>query len=250
MKLPDLVDLASGNLRSSLLRNGLTTVGISVGIASLVALLSLGVGLQELAGQRLSRSGLFNTVAVSTWRDARQMARRDAPLVLEDRKDPRTLDEAARREIGQLAYVTDVEPELRFVAEIRGQERSTITRVGGLPLSARNDEAFDTLRGRFFSGPQAAEAVVQLEFAREWNESDPYSILDQEVVMRYAERQPLPADSAEEDPGGGLEFGGLRDTPENARPENDQNDGNDRDDDAYGFSVVRRQQPLRVVGPR
>ena len=57
--------MAAGNLRNSILRNGLTTVGISVGIASLVAMLSLGVGLQQLAGQRLSRSGLFDTVVVS-----------------------------------------------------------------------------------------------------------------------------------------------------------------------------------------
>ena len=33
MKLPDLIEMAAGNLRNSVLRNGLTTVGISVGIA-------------------------------------------------------------------------------------------------------------------------------------------------------------------------------------------------------------------------
>ena len=42
MKLPDLRELALRNLRESLLRNSLTTIGISVGVASLVAMLSLG----------------------------------------------------------------------------------------------------------------------------------------------------------------------------------------------------------------
>ena len=44
MKIPDLTELALRNLRESLLRNSLTTVGISVGVASLVAMLSLGIG--------------------------------------------------------------------------------------------------------------------------------------------------------------------------------------------------------------
>ena len=57
MKLPDLTELALRNLRESLLRNSLTTIGISVGVASLVAMLSLGIGLQQLATRRLAKSG-------------------------------------------------------------------------------------------------------------------------------------------------------------------------------------------------
>ena len=48
MKGYDLFELAVRNLRQSKLRNGLTTVGISVGVASLVAMLSLGVGLAAI----------------------------------------------------------------------------------------------------------------------------------------------------------------------------------------------------------
>jgi hypothetical protein len=40
-----MADLAVRNLRESILRNSLTTLGISVGVASLVAMLSLGIGL-------------------------------------------------------------------------------------------------------------------------------------------------------------------------------------------------------------
>ena len=45
----DLTDLALRNLREAILRNALTTLGVAVGVASLVAMLSLGVGLQQLA---------------------------------------------------------------------------------------------------------------------------------------------------------------------------------------------------------
>jgi len=71
MKTHDLLELAGRNLRESALRNGLTTAGISIGVASLVAMLSLGTGLQDLANRRLSRSGLFDTVYVTSLRDVR-----------------------------------------------------------------------------------------------------------------------------------------------------------------------------------
>ena len=75
MKAYDLADLAARNLRQSLLRNSLTTVGISVGVASLVAMLSLGIGLQQLASRRLQKSGLFDTVVVMSRRDLRNFNR-------------------------------------------------------------------------------------------------------------------------------------------------------------------------------
>src|SRR4029077_9591967 len=49
MKLRDMTELAVRNLREAILRNSLTTLGVAVGVASLVAMLSLGVGLQQLA---------------------------------------------------------------------------------------------------------------------------------------------------------------------------------------------------------
>ena len=58
MKLRDMTELAVRNLRESILRNSLTTLGVAVGVASLVAMLSLGVGLQQLANSRLMKSGL------------------------------------------------------------------------------------------------------------------------------------------------------------------------------------------------
>src|ERR1700758_3333140 len=111
MKAYDLLDLAVRNLRQSKLRNGLTTIGISVGVASLVAMLSLGVGLQQLATRRLAGSGMFDTVFATSKVDARGWDRD------EDRKDEHpektpALDESARAKIDHLQYVTEVEPEI------------------------------------------------------------------------------------------------------------------------------------------
>jgi putative ABC transport system permease protein len=237
MKLPDLVEMAAGNLRNSVLRNSLTTIGISVGIASLVAMLSLGVGLQQLAGQRLSRSGLFDTIVVSSWDSVREMEREGegdgTPLPPDG--VPAVLDEAARRRIEQIPAVIEALPEIRFVAEVKIDGDSHITSIAGLSSSARDDEAFDTLQGVFFSGAAAAEAIVKRELAEEWNETDPDSILGKELVLRYAERRslaPEPADNAA--------FSAEGDSLD---PMDPMNDG-----DAYGFTVVRRELSMRVVG--
>src|SRR5258708_26625207 len=110
MKLPDLTELAVRNLRESILRNSLTTIGISVGVASLVAMLSLGIGLQQLASRRLMKSGLFDTVVVTSRRDLRNFNReqeqsRPAP------GESRILDEPTRVEIGQLPGVGEAVPD-------------------------------------------------------------------------------------------------------------------------------------------
>lgn len=212
MKAHDLGELATRNLRESLLRNSLTTMGIAVGVASLVAMLALGVGLQQLAGTRLARSGLFDTVVVFSRRDFASFDRAER-RANPSPADSRSLDRDARRAMEQLPKVVEVYPEIRFPTEVRYAGRSHFTTVAGLPLSARENEAFDTMTGRYFSGEQAEEAVLQEEFARALDPR-PANLLGQDLVLRYAERQPL-------EDGGGEE---------------------------QGFSIVRREKPLKIVG--
>ena len=135
MKTNDLVELAARNIREALLRNSLTTLGIGVGVASLVAMLSLGIGLQQMADRRLARSGLFDTIVVSSRRSLRGFERApgaDAALPAESRP----LDEPARLEIARLPDVLEAAPDLRFMAEVRYDGKPHLTMVAGLPPSA------------------------------------------------------------------------------------------------------------------
>src|ERR1700677_2435618 len=157
MKLPDLTELAVRNLRESLLRNSLTTIGISVGVASLVAMLSLGIGLQQLASRRLMKSGLFDTVVVSSRRDLRGFGHdeeRNAPTPGESR----ILDEPTRQEIERLPNVLEAYPDIRFITELRYEDKPHMTMVAALPESAQSTDAFDALQGHFFSSDTATEA--------------------------------------------------------------------------------------------
>jgi putative ABC transport system permease protein len=212
VKTRDLAELAARNLREALLRNSLTTLGIAVGVASLVAMLSLGAGLQNLATERLSRSGLFDAIYVAPRRDFQGFGR--AERTARNAAEPsRSLDDDARRSIEKLPNVTEVYPEIRFPTEIHYAGNPYATVVAGVPPSAREDGAYDGIKGAFFSGPTADEAILQIDFARQLSDQ-PDTLLGKEIVLRYAERRPLPAD-----PGG-----------------------------SPGFSIVPRERDLHIVG--
>ncbi len=218
MKSGDLAELAARNLRESLMRTSLTTLGIGVGVASLVAMLSLGVGLQRLANLRLARSGLFDTVFVTSNREFRgpgRLAPKPSPA------ETRPLDESVRREIARMTKVVEVYPDIRFTAEVDAHGRSQFVTVAGLPPSARENDALEKLQGRFFSGPTADEALLHVDFARELADP-PTQLIGQELRLRYAARQPLERGPA----------AGAASSPETR----------------WGFSVLRQEKGLRIVG--
>src|SRR5215470_1262515 len=186
MKLRDMTELAVRNLREALFRNSLTTLGVAVGVASLVAMLSLGVGLQNLASNRLTKSGLFDSVFVTP----KLNMRGGPPSTAVQQPKPRLLDEAARLEISKLPKVIEVFPQIRFPTEVRFAEKPYPTVVAGMPLSSKQSGAFDGMKGNFFSGENANEAILQIEFARELSK-DTDSLVGKSLSIRYAERQAL-----------------------------------------------------------
>lgn len=219
MKPRDLTDLALRNLREAILRNALTTLGVAVGVASLVAMLSLGVGLQQLASKRLSQSGLFDTIFVTPKANFRGMGRPQREVTSD--KPPRPLDEDARKDLEKLPNVIEVYPQIRFFTEVRFDNKPYGTVVAGLPDSSRNSGAFDGMQGSFFSSPTANEAILQIEFAKDLSDK-PASLVGKQLTLRYAERQAIPA-------------AGI-------------NTSSNEGDAAGGFSVVPKELQLKIIG--
>ncbi|HEX2663242.1 MAG TPA: FtsX-like permease family protein [Candidatus Acidoferrum sp.] len=216
MKFRDLSDLAFRNLREAVLRNSLTTLGVAVGVASLVAMLSLGVGLQQLASSRLARSGLFDSIFVTPKTNLRRPGAGPPASRTPDAK-ARPLDANARAEISRLPNVVEVYPQIRFFTEVRYDGKPFATMVAGMPESSKASGAFDGMQGSFFSSPNADEAILQAEFAKELDPQTA-SLIGKDLVLRYAERQSLPAQ-----PG---------DPPQNSG----------------GFSVIPKEKHLRIMG--
>ena len=272
MKIGDLTELATQNLREAILRNSLTTLGIAVGVASLVAMLSLGVGLQQMIDRRLERNGLFDTVLVrprttfnatgeirrnrdlgparsnerspdrsndrgkdrsndrsqDTNQDARNQG--DAPRDLSDIVS-HPLDKDARRELAQLPHVLEVYPEFRFTGDLRLGEAGHLTQVTSLPASASSSDGLEGMQGHFFSAADAHEIILQADAAADLADSQhlqPADMLGKDLVLRYAGREPLPANSAKS---------GSRDRAAGAA-----------DDALSGFSIISSRITLRVVG--
>jgi putative ABC transport system permease protein len=242
-----MVELATRNLRESVLRNSLTTLGIGVGVASLVAFLSLGIGLQELANRRLERSGLFDTIMVTSRRGYRGFGRRaqaEGPSAAESR----VLDENARREIARLPNVLEASPDIRFVTQFHYDGKPQLTMVAALPASSRDTDAFENMQGKFFSSSTAQEAILQIQFADELlgirpepgNPSPKVNVSTQalvgkEITLSYAERVPSPSASE-------------------AKPDSRASastlpaDSIDVNQMAAAFSVVPREIKLHIVG--
>ena len=244
MKTYDLSELALRNLRESSLRNSLTTIGISVGVASLVAMLSLGIGLQKLATRHLAKSGLFDTVVVTSRRDLRGFSRDDEQRSTASAAESRTLDEPARQEIERLPDVLEAYPDIRFITELSYQDKPHLTMVSGIPDSARSNDAFAGIPGSFFSSETAPEVILQKSFALELLGKTPppgqeddvpvnelaKPLLGQELTMRYAQRVSPP--SAGEDPAGKSSAATVP-----AQSSSDE-----------GYSVISREQKLKIVG--
>jgi len=251
MKIYDEVELAGRNLREAVLRNSLTTLGIGVGVASLVAMLSLGLGLQKLFNRQLGRSGLFDSIYVTARRDVRgtTSAQRET-----GGPPAKVLDDAARNSFGQIPEVSEVYPNLSAVGDFHlpgsKPEDTHFTVVGGLPPSSQGSEAFDDFQGRYFSSSKAAEVIILADFGRallglpaeprnsevKLTKEQADQLLDHDVILRYAQRQandaaaaPTPAASARA----------------SAKPADGDDDSAD---DASSFNVVRREVRLTIVG--
>jgi putative ABC transport system permease protein len=238
-----MAELAVRNLRESILRNSLTTVGISVGVASLVAMLSLGIGLQQLAGRRLQKSGLFDTVVVTSRRDLRGFGRDPEENGPAPAESP-VLNETARQKIAQLPNVLEAYPDIRFITELHYEDKPYLAMMAGLPFSAKNNDAFDGMQGNFFSSDTAPEVILQKSFAAQLQGRMPKAggeeasvgelakpLLGKQLTMRYAERTATPATDAADKKGAP--------SVDTAEPNNPA---------GTAYSVVSREATLKIVG--
>src|SRR4029077_13512855 len=205
------------------------------------AMLSLGIGLQQLASRRLVKAGLFDTVLVTSRRDLRNMSRE------EERTGPtpgesRILDETSRLQIEHLPNVVEAYPDIRFITELSYEDKPHMSTVAALPASAKSNDAFDGMPGRFFSSDAAPEVILQKAFAEELLGKTPKPgtddvdagslaapLLGKKLTMRYAQRETVP-----DSPGRSSGTASSADIGSTVA--------------GSAYSVVSREQDLTIVG--
>ena len=67
MKFSDLLRMSGSNLLRRKLRTALTVLGVVIGTASIVVMISLGLGLQKSSLEQIEQYGGLTTINVNTW---------------------------------------------------------------------------------------------------------------------------------------------------------------------------------------
>jgi ABC-type lipoprotein release transport system permease subunit len=178
MSFLDILHLALRNLRQAKLRATLTTMGVIVGVAVIVTMVSFGLGLQSNMLARFKALDLFNEIQVfgrglsslaGLDRPARrgEGERRDGRQQRADKVATRILDDAGVKEIAAIAGVAYVEPNVNFVAYVRCNNRLFTEMIGGANIPNASTRFQHFVAGQMISAPTAQEAVVSERFARE-----------------------------------------------------------------------------------
>src|SRR5829696_8315174 len=170
MSFLDILYLALRNLRQAKLRAILTTMGVIVGVAVIVTMVSFGLGLQSNMLARFKALDLFNEIQVfgrglSNLAGLDRPARRDEGERRDGRQrsnrtPTRILDDAGVKEIAAIAGVAYIEPNVNFGAYVRSNGKLLTQSVGGANIPNASSRFQHFASGKMISSPTADEAVV------------------------------------------------------------------------------------------
>lgn len=178
MSFIDILHLALRNLRQAKLRAVLTTMGVIVGVAVIVTMVSFGLGLQGNMLARFKALDLFSEIRVfgrslssmasaGAERSARDGERREGRSN-SGNAPSRILDDAAITEIGKIQGVAYVEPSINFTAYVRANGKVLTQQVSGAMVPNSSTRFQEFISGQMISAPDADEVVVTERFARDF----------------------------------------------------------------------------------
>jgi putative ABC transport system permease protein len=185
MSLIDILQLALRNLRQAKLRAVLTTMGVVVGVAVIVTMVSFGLGLQRNLLARFRALDLFNEMTVfgkslSTLASNLDRGRQDSdggerrgPRLRSDKSPTRILNDAAIDEISKIPGVAYVEPSIGFSVFVRANGHVQTQFVGGATVPNSSSRFKEFHGGQMITSPDADEVVVNEKFTREFGFDKP-----------------------------------------------------------------------------
>jgi ABC-type lipoprotein release transport system permease subunit len=267
MKFFDILSLALRNLREARLRAGLTTLGVVVGVSMIVTMMSFGLGLQRNAVQRFRDLDLFNEINVSGRdlmdlvssameggeRERRSGGPDGGNVPRRGRPPERVLNDAALAEIGQIAGVAAVEPNVTLNTYVRANKRAQLRQVGGalVPNAATRFKTF--LVGRMISSPEAEEAVVDESFLRNFGYEKAQDAIGQTLELLAPGGAKAGDDTPGAASGAGEENGGAASAKNDTGAKDNKQDagdsaGNNAGDDASNDAGDDGDAPLSFFG--
>ncbi|MDD5340279.1 MAG: ABC transporter permease [Candidatus ainarchaeum sp.] len=178
MKLKDILSLALNSIRHRSLRSWLTILGIVIGMASIVTLIGISMGISESINERMTALG-SNIITVSAGGmrafgagggfgvigagggfegaapPGRERGEQTAKITFREADDLRTLPGV---------YKLDARVEARKTVKYK-DKNSSLTIVGTQPLAFQDSVGVDMLYGRYLSTSDQHSAVVGFRVA-------------------------------------------------------------------------------------
>lgn len=195
MNFLDILQLAFRNLRQAKLRALLTTMGVIVGVAVIVTMVSFGLGLQQNMLARFGALDLFNEITVfgrsltnlATAGFNRGQGRPDesgerrGPRFKPDKSPTRILDDAAITEIEKIPGVAYVQPTISLYVYTRANGHVRFEPAAGASVPNGSSRFKTFLAGGMISSPDADEAVVTDSFTEDFGFEKPADAVGQTI---------------------------------------------------------------------
>ncbi|MBI4029749.1 ATP-binding cassette domain-containing protein [Candidatus Berkelbacteria bacterium] len=147
-------------------RSLLTVMGVVLGIASIVGLVSLGFGLQKTTSEQIANIDALLTIAVSPKPGSKDV-----------------LNDNVVAELQKLEDVTAVSPSVVLPAEITLNNVSTSVLVNGVKKENLKMESVEISRGAVFSSDEAGELIVSKAVLKSFGEENNQAVLGREVML-------------------------------------------------------------------
>ncbi|MFN3394114.1 MAG: ABC transporter permease [Candidatus Thermochlorobacter sp.] len=170
MTFSDLVQFALGNLRREKLRSLLTVLGVSIGVAALMAMVSFGSGLQKTFSDEFNDLELFNTVRITPTRvdlsTIFSLSKRSVKnLAQPETKNPIVLTDSVLQEIKKTVRAISpnalIYPEVIFPTRVTIDTMETIVMTEALPAAIANVAGYKEIHvGKFFESDSSHDVVV------------------------------------------------------------------------------------------
>jgi ABC-type antimicrobial peptide transport system permease subunit len=211
MSFRDILRLALRNLREAKLRAFLTTMGVLIGVAVIVTMVSFGLGLQRNTISRFKELDLFNEITVygktlsdlaeegfdgrsdESGEERREERNRQRAEAVKPPERP--LDDKAIEEIAAIPGVASVEPNISLRTYVRANGKARTVAVGGTLVPNTASRFSNFAAGQMISAPDADEAIVDERFLKEFG----YEKAEQAIGQRIEFLAPPDRNGSEEE---------------------------------------------------
>ncbi|MEI6499159.1 MAG: ATP-binding cassette domain-containing protein, partial [bacterium] len=149
---------------SKINRTLLTTLGVALGVGSILTLVSLGVGLQNITSKQLASIDALVTIGVGTAKNSEL-----------------TLDDSAVNQIGKLDNVSLISPSLSMPTKVSFAESSTAVTTIAINQDAQNFEGVVPIIGQ--KSENKDQVVISSALVKNLDIENPSELLGQKLSL-------------------------------------------------------------------